>query len=236
MLSDDGGDEEEREKKDAEREEASLLGDTGHNLCCTEKYWSHHPHHNEYFRRDEASCKVPTTISVIFKRQRTGTSQCTNQSSHANENAWTDRSADSIPAISPPGTPFIRVIKRKRKSTLSVPPVVELRCDQEAVSPPTDDLPPSYSQFEARDHCLIVLSNLLPPVSSCDPHGTKVDPMDVDETHPLPAACDNVDDHVDRIKMILLSPNLLINEAEFLTVFFYLCEHGGTLQVYSHWR
>ncbi|PRP82824.1 hypothetical protein PROFUN_04687 [Planoprotostelium fungivorum] len=86
------------------------------------------------------------------------------------------------------------------------------------------DLPPSYPRFEARDHCLIVVSNLLPPVSSCDPHGTKIDPMDVDETHPLPAACDGVDDHelndpmdwvytlVDRIKMILLSPNSLLNE------------------------
>jgi hypothetical protein len=58
------------------------------------------------------------------------------------------------------------------------------------------DLPPSYPQFEARDYCPIVVSNPLLLVSSCDPHGTKVDPMDVDESHPLPAACDDVDDHV----------------------------------------
>ncbi|PRP83140.1 hypothetical protein PROFUN_09568 [Planoprotostelium fungivorum] len=85
------------------------------------------------------------------------------------------------------------------------------------------DLPPSYPQFKARDYCPIVVSNPLPPVSSCDPHGTKVDPMDKELNDPM--------DWVDRIEMILLSPNSLLNEVELLTVSFYLLELGGTLQV-----
>ncbi|PRP80480.1 hypothetical protein PROFUN_11702 [Planoprotostelium fungivorum] len=80
---------------------------------------------NTLREKKRASEEMPDTTSAAQRstgQKRRG--EGTDRSSHANENVWTDRSADSIPAISPPSTSFIRVIKRKRKSTLSVPPVI----------------------------------------------------------------------------------------------------------------
>lgn len=51
-------------------------------------------------------------------------------------------------------------------------------------------------RFNARDHCPTVVSVPVTHASSCDPHGAKADPMDTDESQPLPTACGDVDDHV----------------------------------------